>query len=77
MFKFKVLGSVHRKYIPFDMFPTRFNFIQFIYFCKTALHVSGGICTHHQEHKLLYLQYLVIVKPLLILAAIVDELELV
>ena len=23
---------------------------QFIYFWKTALHVSGGIFTHHQEH---------------------------
>jgi len=43
-------GSVHRKYIPFDIFPTRCNFKHFIYFWKTALHVSGGIFTHHQEH---------------------------
>jgi len=68
---------VHRKYIPFDMFLTRCNFTQIIYFCKTALHVSGGISTHHQEHIQLYLQYLVLVKPLLLPAAIVEELELV
>ena len=32
-------------------------------FLETALHVSGGISTHHQEHKQLYLQHLVLVKP--------------
>ena len=42
----------------------------------TALHVSGGISTHHQEHTQLYLQYLVLVKPLLLPAAIVEELRL-
>jgi len=47
---FHVQGSVHRKYIPFDIFPTRFNITQFIYFWKTAVHVSGGISNHHQEH---------------------------
>ena len=36
--------------IRFDIFPTRCNCTQFIYFWKTALHVSGGIFTHHQEH---------------------------
>jgi len=40
---------MHPKYIPFYIFPTRCNFTQFIYFWKTALHVSGGIFTHHQE----------------------------
>jgi len=40
-----------------------------IYFWKTAVHVSGGISTHHQEHTHLYLQYLVLVKPLLLPAA--------
>jgi len=61
---------VNRKYILFDIFPTRCNVIQFIYFWKTALHVSSGISTLHQEHTQLYLQYLVIVKPLLLPAAI-------
>ena len=47
---FKVQGSVRRKYIRFDIFPARYNITQFIYFWKTALHVSGGDTTHHQEH---------------------------
>jgi hypothetical protein len=46
-------------------------------FLETALHVSGGISTHRQEHTRLYLQHLVFVKPLLLPAAIVEELELV
>jgi len=44
---------------------------------ETALHVSGGTITHHQERKQLYLQHLVFVTPLLLSAAIVEELELV
>jgi hypothetical protein len=36
-----------------------------------------GISTHHQEHTQLHLQYLVLIKPLLLPAAIVEELELV
>ena len=44
---------------------------------ETALHVSGGTTTHHQEHKQLYLQRLVFVTLLLLPAAIVEELELV
>jgi hypothetical protein len=39
-------------------------------FLETALHVSGGISTHHQEHTQLYLQHLVFVTPLLLPAAI-------
>ena len=46
-------------------------------FLETALHVSGGISAHHQAHTQLYLQYLVLVKPLLLPAAIVEELEVV
>jgi len=34
----------------FDICPTRCNITQFSYFWKTAVHVSGGISTHHQEH---------------------------
>ena len=59
-----------------DIFPTRCNITHFIYFWKTALHVSGGTSTHHQEHTQLHLQRLVLVKPLLLPAAIVKELEL-
>ena len=57
----------------FYIFPTRCNVTHFINFWKTALHVSGGISTHHDEHTQLYLQYLVLVKPLLLPAAIVEE----
>ena len=46
-------------------------------YLETALHVSGGKPTHHQEHTRLYLRHLVLVKPLLLPAAIVEELELV
>jgi hypothetical protein len=41
----------------------------------TALHVSGGTSTHLHERKQLYLQHLVFVTPLLLSAAIVEELE--
>jgi hypothetical protein len=37
---------------------------------ETALHVSGGTSTHHQERKQLYLQHLIFVTPLLLPAAI-------
>jgi hypothetical protein len=39
-------------------------------YAETALHVSGGTSTHHQERKQLYLQNLVCVIPLLLPAAI-------
>jgi hypothetical protein len=44
-------------------------------YLETALHVSGGTSTHHQEHIQLYLQYLVFLTPLLLSAAIVEDLE--
>jgi hypothetical protein len=44
-------------------------------YLKTALHVSGGNSTHHQERIHLYLQHLVFVTSLLLSAAIVEELE--
>jgi len=42
---------------------------------EPELHVSGGTSTHHQERLQLYLQHLVFVTPLLLSAAIVEELE--
>jgi len=48
-----------------------------LFYLETALHVSGGTTTHHQERKQLYLQHLVFVTPLLLSAAIVEDLELV
>jgi hypothetical protein len=46
-------------------------------YLESALHVSGGTSTHHQERRQLYLQHLIFVTPLLLSAAIVKELELV
>jgi hypothetical protein len=44
-------------------------------YLENALHVSGGTSNHHQERIQLYLQHLVFVTPLLLSAAIVEELE--
>jgi hypothetical protein len=44
-------------------------------YLETALHDSGGTFTHHQERIQLYLQHVVFVTPLLLSAAIVEELE--
>jgi hypothetical protein len=44
-------------------------------YLETALHVSGGTSTHRQERIQLYLQHLIFVTPLLLSAAIVEELE--
>jgi GTP:adenosylcobinamide-phosphate guanylyltransferase len=44
-------------------------------YLETALQVSGSTSTHHQERIQLYLQHLVFVTPLLLSAAIAEELE--
>jgi hypothetical protein len=75
MVGFNIHGSVHRKniltYIQQDAT------LHSLFYLETALHVLGGTTSHHQECKQLYLQHLVFVTPLLLLAAIVEELELV
>jgi hypothetical protein len=43
-------------------------------YLETALHVSGGTTTHHQERIQPYLQHQVFVTPLLLPAAIVKDL---
>ena len=45
-----------------------------LFYLETALHISGGTTTHHQERKQLYLQHLLFATPLLVSAAIVEEL---
>jgi len=47
----------------------------FYLYLETALHVSSGTSTNHQERIQLYLQHLVFVTPLLLSAAIVEEVE--
>ena len=44
--------------------------LHILFYLETALHVSGGTPTHHQERIRLYLQHLVFVTPLLLPAAI-------
>ena len=65
----------HRKNIP--IYIQQDAMLHSLFYLKTALHVSGGTTTHHQERKQLYLQHLVFVTPLLLSAAIVEELELI
>jgi len=71
---FNVHGSVHRNntliYIQQDAT------LHILFYLETALHVSDGTTTHRHERKQLYLQHLVFVTPLLLSAAIVEELEL-
>ena len=72
---FNVHGYVHRNnvLIPIQKDTTLCS----LFYLETALHVSGGTSTHHQERKELYLQHLVFATPLLLPAAIVEELQLV
>ena len=65
---------VHRKCIP--IYIKKMQHYTVYLYLDTALRISGGITTLRQEHTQLYLQYLVLVKPLLLPVAIVEELEL-
>jgi hypothetical protein len=64
--EFNVHGSVHCKNILIYIQQDATLHSLFI----SALHVSGGTTTHQQKRKQLYLQHLVIVRPLLLPAAI-------
>jgi hypothetical protein len=64
---------VHLKNIP--IYIQQDATLHTLFYLETALHVSGGTSTHHQEGKQLYLENLVFVTPLLLSAAIVEELE--
>jgi hypothetical protein len=74
MYKFKVYGSVHRKNIL--IYIQKYATLHSLFYLETALHVLSGTNTHHQECRQLYLQHLVFVMPLLLSAAIVEELKL-
>jgi hypothetical protein len=66
---------VHRKYIQIYHISNKMQRYAVYLYLETTLHVSGGIFTHHQERIHQYLQHLVFVAPLLLSAAIVEELE--
>ena len=72
--EFNVHGAVHRKDIL--IYVQQDATLHSLFYLETALHVSGGTSTHHQERKQLYLQHLVFVTPLLLPAAIVEDFEL-
>jgi hypothetical protein len=69
------------------MFPCIANIFQYIsnnmqlhtiyLYLETALYISGDTSTHHQERIKLYLQHVLLVTPLLLPVAIVEDLELV
>jgi hypothetical protein len=59
---------MHCKYIP--IYIQQDAMLHSLFYLETALHVSGGSTTHHQERKQMYLQHLVFVTPLLLPAAI-------
>jgi hypothetical protein len=71
--EFNVHESVHGKNIL--LYVQQDATLPSLFYLETALHVLGGTTTHHQERKQLYLQRLVFVTPLLLPAAIVEELE--
>jgi len=54
--QFNVHGSVHHKNIL--LYIQQDATLHSLLYVETALHVSGGTTTHHQERKQLYLQHL-------------------
>jgi hypothetical protein len=72
---FNIYGSVHCENIP--IYIQQDAMLHSLLYLETALHVSGSTSTHHQECKQMYLQQPVLFKPLLLHAAIMEELELV
>jgi hypothetical protein len=70
---FNVHGSVHRNNIL--IYIQQYATLHSLFYLETILQFSGGIITHHQERKQLYLQHLVFVTPLLLSTVIVEELE--
>jgi hypothetical protein len=71
--QFNVQGPTH--YNNILIYIQQDSTLRSIFYLESALHVSGGTITHHQECKQLYLQHLVFVTPLLLSATIVEELE--
>jgi hypothetical protein len=67
IFPFNVYGSVHLKNIP--IYIQQDATLHSLLYLETALHISIGTSTHHQERKQLYLQHLVFFTPLLLPAA--------
>jgi len=70
------VSCIHVKRGNYKLQPTRCNFSWIYVFILTdALHVSGGSSAYHQEHMTVHTAS-GIVKPILLLAATVEEMEL-
>jgi hypothetical protein len=68
------MGSCIVSIFQYTCISSKIRYTVYLYL-ETALHVSSGTFTHHKERIQLYLQHLVFVAPLLLSAAIVEELE--
>jgi hypothetical protein len=66
--EFSIHGSMHHKNILVNI--QQDATLHSLFYLEVALHVSGATTTHHQERK-----QLVFVTPLLLPAAVVEELE--
>jgi len=69
--EFNVHGFVHRNNVL--IYIQQEATLHSLFYLETALHISGGTSTHHQQRKQLYLQHLVFVTPLLLSAAIAAD----
>jgi hypothetical protein len=67
VFKSKPLKSIHNIYQYSSKKMQRYTVYLYL---ETALHISGGTFSHHQERIELYIQHLVFFRPLLLPAAI-------
>jgi hypothetical protein len=71
----KFMGSCIVSIFQYKCISNKMQRYTFYLYLETALHVSGGTSTHHRKHVQLYLQHLIFVTPLLLSAAVVEELE--
>jgi hypothetical protein len=56
-----IVALKHKIFILIYTYIQQDAILQSLFYTETALHVSGGTITHHQERKQLYLQRLVFV----------------
>jgi hypothetical protein len=71
-----IRGTTKRRVVNILIYVHQNAMLHSLFYVETAVHVSGGITTHNQERKQLYLQHLVFVTPLLLPFAIVEEFQL-
>jgi len=65
-----VVSLLPNKYVSILIYIQQDAKLHSLFYLESALHVSGGTTTYHQERKQLYLQNLLFVIPLLVPTAI-------